>query len=209
MKAIHFEMASFLLYAVAIVVIATRYRNHRDYGYALIGCSLAFPFEWGADKYWMFLDYDWSFRMLVDRLPLMMPFAWGWFFGIPLIVCLRFQDKIDAIPLWARWLVLYAIFWPWDFIVEYSSTTYRLWVYHWPEGSMIGGILPWFIPTMVATANTTLYFAHKIALRYSEGKGWFHGFSIHVLAYYLVFTLQVAVGWPLIRMMGIRPIVVP
>jgi hypothetical protein len=70
---------------------------------------------------------------------------------------------------------------------------------------MIGGILPWFIPTMVATANTTLYFGHKIALKFSEGKGWFHGFLIHVLAYYLVLTLQVIVGWPLVKWMGVSP----
>ena len=81
MKAIHFEMASYVVYAVAIIVIALRYRDQRAYWYALLGCSLAFPFEWVADRYWMFLDYDWSFRMLVDRLPLMMPFAWTWFFA--------------------------------------------------------------------------------------------------------------------------------
>ena len=162
MKAIHFEIFSFAGYGLAILLILFLFRNRRDYWYALIGCSLAFPFEWVADNYWMFLQYDWSFWMLVDRLPLMMPFAWGWFFGIPLILCLQLQKKIDALPLWGRCLLLYVIFWPWDFVVEYASTTFGLWEYRlWPEKAMIGGILPWFIPTMVASANATLYFGPR------------------------------------------------
>lgn len=206
MKAIHFEMFSFAGYGLAILLILFLFRNRRDYWYALIGCSLAFPFEWVADNYWMFLQYDWSFWMLVDRLPLMMPFAWGWFFGIPLILCLQLQKKIDALPLWGRCLLLYVIFWPWDFVVEYASTSFGLWEYRlWPEKAMIGGILPWFIPTMVASANATLYFGHKVALKYSVGKQWLHGFVIHLFAYYIVFVIQVAVGWPLVRMMGMPP----
>jgi hypothetical protein len=60
--------------------------------------------------------------------------------------------------------------------------------------------------TMVASANTTLYFGHKIALKYSADKQWLHGFFIHLIAYYIVFVIQVAVGWPLVRMMGLKPL---
>ena len=168
--------------------------------------SLLVYWEWIADKHWMFLDYDWGFVMLVDRLPLMMFFSWGWFFALPLIICLRLQKKIDSKPLWLRLLVLYVIFWLWDFLVEYSSTTCQLWVYHWEKEAMIGGILPWFIPAMVASANTLLYFGHKIALRYSTGKGWLQGFLIHFLTYNLIFIIQISIGWPIIQILGIRPI---
>jgi hypothetical protein len=206
MKPIHFEVATYLMYAFTVLLITFRFRDHRDYWYALFGCTLGFPYEWVADKYWMFLDYDWGFSMLFDRLPLMMPFAWGWFFALPLIFCLRFSSKIDALPLWLRITLLYGIFWLWDFLVEYSSTSYRLWVYHWTPGSMFGGILPWFIPVMVASANTLLYFGHKMALVFSSKKGWFQGFIIHLITYYIIFTLQVLIGWPLIILLGIKPI---
>ena len=200
MKAIHFEILSYVVYVLMVLAIVTRFENRRDYWYALIGCSLGIPFEWFADKFWMFLDYDLSFTMLVDRLPLMMAAAWGWFFALPLIVCLQLEDRIDRIPLGLRILTLYAIFWFWDVSVEFTSTGFGLWVYHWKKEAMIGGVLPWFIPTMVAPVNVGLYFAHKIALRRSAAEGWLRGLLTHTAAYYAVLIVQAAVGWPLVRL---------
>ncbi len=206
MKPIHFEIATYLGYVLIMVLIATVFRGRRDYWYALFGCTLLFPFEWIADKFWMFLDYDWGFVMMVDRLPLMMPFAWGWFMGFTLILCIHFQDKIDAMPLVLRVIFLYVIFWLWDLLVEYSSTSFLLWDYHWKKEHMIGGLLPWFIPTTVALANVMLYFGHKIALKKSSGKNWIQGFLIHLLIYYIVFIIHVAIGWPIIKIWGIEPV---
>jgi len=94
MKPLYFEIFTYIFYAFTIVLIAFRYRNKRDYWYALIGLGLCIPFEWLADRYWMFLDYDWSFVMLVDRLPLFMFFSWGWFYALPLIICLQLQKRL-------------------------------------------------------------------------------------------------------------------
>lgn len=68
---------------------------------------------------------------------------------------------------------------------------------------MIGGVLPWFIPTMVAPVNVGLYFAHKIALRRSAEEGWLRGLLTHAAAYYVVLIVQAAVGWPLVRLAAI------
>jgi hypothetical protein len=206
MKPIHFEIATYLAYIFTVILIAARYRSHRDYWFALIGCTLAFPFEWLADKFWMFLDYDWAFVMLVDRLPLMMPFAWGWFFALPLIICLRFQDRIDALPLVLRVALLYGVFFTWDIVVEYFSTSFLLWDYHWNKEAMIGGLLPWFIPLSVSFANTLLYFAHKIALKKSRDMPWIQGALTHASAYYIVFIIQISIGWSIIKILGIGPV---
>lgn len=209
MKPIHFEVATYVLAVIVIVLIATVFRNRRDFWYAYIGCCLMFPFEWIADKYWMFLDYDWGFVMFpffFERLPIIMPLSWGWFFGVPLIICLLLKEKIDAIPLIGRIIVLYVVFFIWDFAVEYSSTGYALWDYHWNEAAMIGGILPWFIPLAVSFNNTLLYFAHNMALKKSESQTWIQGFITHFLAYLAVFVINVAIGWPLIKLLGIVPV---
>jgi hypothetical protein len=209
MKPIHFEVATYVISAIVIVLLATVCRNRREYWYAYIGCSLMFPFEWIADRYWMFLDYDWGFVMfpvLFERLPIIMPLSWGWFFGVPLILCIRFRDKIDAMPLIVRILVLYVIFFGWDFALEFSSTGYGLWDYHWHKEAMIGGILPWFIPFAVSFNNTLLYFVHNRALKKSETQAWIPGFVTHVLAYLAVFVINVAIGWPIIKLFGIVPV---
>jgi len=171
--------------------------------YALIGCALLFPFEWIGFSVFTFLDYDLRFTMLFDRLPLMIPFAWGWFMGGTLILCLHFSEKLDSVPLYAQVLLLYIIFWLWDFGVEYSSVGNNLWVYHWPKRLMIGGKLPWLIPFVVAIQNVANYFAHRIAQRYSIDKGWFQGFLIHLAGYYVVGTLTLIIGGLLYWTLGI------
>jgi hypothetical protein len=194
MQPIHFEIITYIIYVIAIGVLALFFRNNRGYWYALIGCTLLFPFEWIGFSCFTFLDYDLRFTMFFDRLPLMIPFAWGWFMGGTLILCLRFSNKLDAIPLYLKIIILYAIFWVWDFAVEYSSVGNNLWVYHWPKHLMIGGKLPWLIPFIVAIQNVANYFAHRIAQRYSEGTRWVQGFLIHLAAYYIVGVLTLFVG---------------
>jgi hypothetical protein len=194
MQPIHFEIITYVIFAVAVVVIGTRFRKHREYMYALVGCALLFPFEWIGFRVFTFLDYDLRFTMLFDRLPLMIPFAWGWFMGGTLIICLSFSKKLDAMPLAAQVVWLYVIFWFWDFGVEYSSVGNNLWVYHWPQNFMISGKLPWLIPFVVAFQNVANYFAHRIAQNFSKDKAWFQGFLIHLLGYYVVGSLTLLIG---------------
>lgn len=186
MHPIVFTIATYLLFGFASYLIIFRFNNQRDYWYALIGCALTFPLEWYAINYPNLMVYDIRYFMIFDRLPFWMIFAYGWFFGFPLVICLRLQDKIDAWPLWQRIVGIYTFFWVWDIVTEYSSTAVGFWVYYYPEEWMIGGILPWFIPTAVAFHNMLLYFGHKFALKYSSEKSWIHGFFIHLLTYYII-----------------------
>jgi len=142
----------------------------------------------------------------MDRLPLMIPFAWAWFMGGTLIVCLLFSKTLNTMPIYLQIVVLYAIFWLFDFAVEYSSVGSNLWVYHWPTSLMLGGRLPWLIPTLVAVQNVGNYFAHGMALRHSEEVGMVPGFLIHLAAYYAVNVLLLVGGGLLYWALGITTV---
>ena len=186
MPPIMFTINTYILWGLAAGLIIFRWKNQRDLWFALLGTSLAFPFEWYAINYPNLMVYDISYFMVFDRLPFWMIFAYGWFFGFPLIICLRFQEKIDKRPVWQRVVGLFVIFCIYDFAVEYAGTAVGHWVYYYPESWEIGGILPWTIPLFVSMHNTFLYFAHKYVLKFSEKTEWIPGFLMHILTYYIV-----------------------
>jgi hypothetical protein len=153
----------------------------------------------------MFLLYDWSFTMMFGRFPLMMPFAWGWFFAIPLVLMFRNKEKIDRLPLWVQIVGIYVIFFLWDFLVEFISTDFALWNYYWPDAHLIGGV-PWFIPAMVGTAVLMFYYGHIWLLKHSSDKSWGKGFLIHLGGYYAIGTIRAVVGWFItVKIMGLVP----
>jgi hypothetical protein len=205
MTALHFEIISYAVWAVIAGLLLTVWRGHRDHWWLFLGLTLSFPFEWIADNFWMFLQYDWSFTMMFGRVPLMMPFAWGWFFTIALVLMLRNKEKIDRLPLWGQILGIYVTFFLWDFLVEYGSTGFGLWTYYWPEKYLIGGV-SWFIPAAVGTAFLMYYYGHLWLLKYSADKTWAKGFVIHLGGYYAIGTFRAIVGWIItVQIMGITP----
>lgn len=54
----------------------------------------------------------------------------------------------------------------------------------------------------VSAVSVALYFVHKIAFKYSTGKGWAQGFLIHVSAYYVLLIVHAAVGWSHMKLIG-------
>lgn len=208
MQMIYFTLITYVIYGLACFLVIFRWKNQRDYWYALIGVSLTFPLEWFAAHYNNLMVYDSSYLMAFGRIPLWMFCAYGWFWGFPIVVCMRFQKKIDSWPLWQSIITLYSIFWVWDFTTEYSSTAYGYWVYYWPKEWMIGGILPWTIPTTVSLISVALYYTHKFLLRYSIEKGWIQGLFIHTFGYYLIMSFLMVMNFLAFRgFFGIDPTV--
>jgi hypothetical protein len=205
MTALHFELISYGVWALIGILLFTIGKGRRDHWYFFLGMTACFPFEWLADNFWMFLQYDWSFTMMFGRFPLMMPFAWGWFFAIPVILMFRNKDKIDRLPLWVQIVGIYVFFFLWDFVVEYGSTGFALWTYYWPESYLIGGV-PWVIPAAVGTAFLMYYYGHNYLLKYSTGKHWAEGFAIHLGGYWAISTFRLVFGYIItVKLMGIIP----
>ena len=202
MKPKYFENASYLSWGLTALLIPTKFKNEREYWYALLGGSLLFPFEWFADNHMLYMKYSEEFTPLISHefMPLFMFFAYGWFFCTTLIANLRFEEQLDAMPLWKQISLLYAIFCVWDFAVEYSSTSYGFWTYS-SNVKKIGN-LPWHVPFAVSIVNVSLYYLTKFARKRSEGKSWLEGFMIHVASYWTFMISGAALGKKLQKRLG-------
>lgn len=130
-----FGITCIVPYIFTCLLIVFFYKNQRDYWYALIGLSLCFPFEWLLDsKHGWFLKYSWDFIMFPGtRIPLVIPLAYGWFYGLALILMLRNKKRLDSLALWQQLLVLTGIFVAWDMIIEFPSTGNTCYAYYWPK----------------------------------------------------------------------------
>lgn len=199
-----FEIGSYVAWVLTAIAIATVFKNKREYWYAFLGLSTLIFFEWFADFHWMFYRYSDKFTFIFSHhfVPLFMFFAYGWFFGLMLIVNLQFEEKLDRLPFWGQVLLLYAIYFVWDFIVEFTFTQTKCWTYYNSAPSLKN--MPWIIPCIVAVASTGFYFIHKWARKYSVDKSWFKGFLIHVSFYWGFFGLFGAVGWVFMKIVGIH-----
>ena len=204
------QIQDLIFYSLVLLYVIWRKRDKREYWYALIGCTLLFPFEFYGDKTWLQLDYSDHFVMLWQNFPAMMPFAWGFFFGLPLIIMMNLSKKIDSKPLWLQLLIIIPIFLIWDFVSEYAATSTGggSWRYWWPKEQMINGVFPWPIAGQVAAFNICLYYANKWALKQSVNvKSWWKGFFIHLTAYYFTFAFLCMLWWYFnCIILGVQPI---
>ena len=206
MKAIHFEVISYALWGLTVLLLITKWKGHRDHWYLFFAASLSFPFEWISDNIWMFLQYDGSFTMMFGRFPLMMPFAWTWFFAIPLLLMLRSEEKINKLPLWVQITGIFGVFFVWDFLVETSSSRFGLWTYYWPEEYLVMGV-PLLVPAFVAISFLMYFYGHKYLRRLSADKSWGKGLAIHIGGFYVMNTVRACVGYLVsVKLMQIHPV---
>ncbi|SNQ60633.1 conserved membrane hypothetical protein [Candidatus Methanoperedens nitroreducens] len=205
MNPFYYELINYVMWAVTALLIFVRYKNQRDYWYLLIGWSLVFPLDYISDKYSLFLRYNEGFTMLFDRYPLFLLPAFGWFFALPTILCLRFKNKIDALHLWRRVGILFVVFLALGFVAEIASTSSGYYAYYWPSTWMINGVVPLSIPITDSIYLVMLYFGHKVAIEYSVNKKWISGFLIHIGTYYVVFALGILITWLFVWALGIKP----
>lgn len=205
LKPRHFEVASYLSWALTALAIPTIFKNKRDYWYALLGGSLLSPFEWFADYHLLYMTYSDDFKYLISRkfIPLFMFFAYGWFFSTTLIINLQFEEKLDRMPLWKQVMLLYGIFWVWDFGVEFPSTQLGFWTYY--NNVKKFGNLPWHVPFGLAGLNTTMYYLHKSARKRSEGKSWPGGLMTHIATYWSFLISAASIAKVVLDRRGHRP----
>lgn len=204
---IHYELQTYVSFALVSIVVFWKLRDKRDYGYALLATSLLFfPYEWLADTYFMIMTYDPRFVMINlpgTDLPIMMFFAYGMFWGVPLMVCMALRKKIDAMPLVVRIVVLWVIFTLIDLGLEYTTTLDGLWTYYWPKSMMLSGVQPWATPMLVSMWNLVLYFTQPLAKRLSDGKSWLAGLGIYYGIFFVGYATASVVVLTIIKCIGI------
>ena len=196
-----FDLISYVGFAVVAVLIAMRWKNRKDYWWAFIGLATCFIWEWVADWSYWYLLYNREFTMMFDRLPMMMPFAFTWYFTLMLILCLENRHRLDAMHLWKQVLLLFVIFYVWDFFVEGTSTYLGVYKYHVDPGLKLFGILPWYTPVNVSYYSVALYYVHKFMLGKAEEKNWSwgKGCGIFLLGYHVYFAFNQILLYSIVR----------
>ena len=206
MTAVQLTVASYVVYTAMILAIVFWYENQRDYWYGLILYSVVLPFFELLNPFFYFW-YDESFvRIPGILIPLFSPAAYSWFYGVSLVVLLRYGSRIDRLPLGQQIAVIFVIHFCWDLILEYAFASMGLLHYAWPKELMIGK-LPWFEVTVVASICTGRYFAHKLALVESERRGWIEGFVPFARNYLVVWSLCYGISILLLLMVGFKGLV--
>lgn len=176
-----FDVLNVALWLLTAVLIATVFRNDRGYWLLLFGWTAVFPFSSLADEYVLLIRYNPGFRMLFWRCPVMIPFAFGWFFTLPLILIWE-SGVIAALPLAVQAGVVFVVFVAWGFFVEVASASSNLYVYRWPARWKIGG-MPWPVAIIDGIVHTLTYLLFPVVASLTAGKGWPAALVIAFLVY--------------------------
>jgi hypothetical protein len=200
-----FELICLILWVTTAVLIATAYDNRRDYWFLLLSWTLMFPLSAIADEYALVLRYDAGFLNLVGRVPVMVPFAFGWFFTLPLVLIWNSQ-VLAQFALHEQSLMLFAILVVWSFCTEWLGVKQNLWTYHWsPPGRRWKGV-PVIIPFIDAITYVLVFVLHEYAVRMTHDKGWMGAFAISYVIYAGAFAGFASISWLVIRrVLGVRP----
>jgi len=190
-----FEYGSYLGWLIGLVLLITKFKDQRILQWTFISMTLLFPFEWYADMYWMYINYDSQFTPMMGHFPLFIPFAWGWFFALVLGVCLSQKDKLEAMGPAKSTTVILVAFVIWDIAVEGFGTNTGLWVYWWSEESFIPGTkLPIWIPMLTALQTPAYYFSALWAEKRYANASWSSGFITYLTTTLLGSIILAVVG---------------
>jgi len=200
-----FELICLMLWGVTAVLIATVYDNQRDYWLLLLSWTFMFPLSAIADEYALVLRYDTGFLNLVWRVPAMVPFAFGWFFTLPLVLIWSTQ-VIAQFALREQILILFSILVAWSFCTEWLGVKQNLWTYRWsPPGRRWKGV-PVIVPFIDAITYVLVFVLHDYAVRWTADMGWMGAFAISYLIYAGAFAAFASISWLVIRrILGVRP----
>lgn len=123
------------------------------------------------------LDYSQKLIYLIPlvKYPMMIPFAYGTFYGLPLSLTVFLMNKVDRKwPNAPKWLIVICMLvgmFTYNMLFEWPMTLAgnSVWVYNMPPWTLnsffsFGG-QPWIVPVTVAVNLPVYYFAHKWALK--------------------------------------------
>lgn len=200
-----FELICLVLWTATAVLIATVFDNQRDYWFLLLSWTLMFPLSAIADEYALVLRYDTGFLNLVWRVPAMVPFAFGWFFTLPLILIWS-TGVIVQFALGEQVLILFTCLVAWSFCTEWLGVKQNLWTYRWsPPGRRWKGV-PVIVPFIDAVTYVLVFVLHDHAVRMTADMGWPGAFAVSYLIYAGAFAAFATTSGLVIRQgLGVRP----
>lgn len=180
-----FEGLSIGLFILFLLLIKIRFNGNRHYYANLLACGSSFLWEWYMDIGPLQLGYSDLFISLwvIDgrSLPLMIPFAYAWYYFFPNVVLLQNKDRLDR--HWGRmqYLYIYLIMLVYNPLIEIPASSLGLWNYYWKAWT-IGGI-PITNPFMAAGAHLLIYvFTRHFAMK-QDADGHFGKLYLHHLAW--------------------------
>lgn len=192
-----FEILNIGLWLLTAALIATAFNNDRNYWILLLSWTAVFPFSTVADEYALLIRYNPGFRMLFWRCPVMIPFAFGWFFTLPLI--LVWQSGIIAqLPLMAQAGIVFLFFIAWGFFVEVASASSNLYLYRWPKQWKIGG-MPWPVAVIDGVVHTLTFLLFPIIARFTANMSWPPAVGLGILTYVAMFVAFASFNWFVIK----------
>ena len=151
----------------------TVWKGNRHFLWSILAITLNFTLEPIYDQYFA-IAYSKEFIPLLPRvdLPLMVPFAYGTLYTVPLLISLWFFGKFPKVPAWAKLLGMWVFMWATNMAQEGMTTSGGAWDYYgWTPASFGLGNQPWIVPVGVALNLPAFYFSHVYATRVSERLG--------------------------------------
>ena len=192
-----FELISVSLWVLTAVLIATVFANQRDYWFLLLSWTFVFPFSALADKYALLLRYDPRFRLMI-------PFAFGWFFALPLILIWQ-SEVLSQLGLGVQAAIVFTVLFVWSILVEYLGTMQKLWSYRWSHGWKLGA-MPWAIPVIDALIYVLVFLLHGVSVQLTSGMGWASALATSYVIYAGMFVTIALFNWVMItQVFGVRP----
>lgn len=207
-----FELLSVGLFLLFLFLIRHKLNGNPHYYANLLACGSAFLWEWYMDIGPLQLGYSKEFVNLwvIDGvgLPLMIPFAYGWYWFLPNLIFLPNRDWMDGHWKKMQYLYIFLIASFWNFIVEWPATTFTdLWHYYWKAWT-IGGI-PITNPFNAGAASLLIYAFSRIAMKQEQtgplGLLYLHHLAWVNLAFYVTwvfFTYILGITMPFWHMKG-------
>ena len=191
-----FQWGSIILWILMIGLILKFKKNDHQILWTLLAITLTFPIEALYDKCFA-LTYSDEFIKLFPTvpMPLMIPFAYGTFYGITLLLALWVFKKFPKVPNWLKFILMFVSMIIINFAQEGLTTSTNAWVYDWPNAvGLFGSNQPWIVPVTVAANLPIFYFAHIYASKLSaklasKKEQFFMHFGIIQVATLIIFAI--------------------
>ena len=191
-----FQWGSIILWFVMIALILKFEKNGHHMLWTLLAITLTFPIEALYDKCFA-LTYSDEFINLFPTvpLPLMIPFAYGTFYGITLLLAIWVFKKLPNVPNWLAFILMFVSMVFINFAQEGLTTSTNAWVYDWPNApGLFGSNQPWIVPVTVAANLPLFFFSHRFATKMSSQLGtkkeqFFMHFGIIQFATLIIFAI--------------------
>ena len=165
-----FQWGSIGLWALIVVLLLTLWKRQRHFLWSVLAITLNFTLEPFYDQHFL-LRYSEQFIPILPRVavPLMIPFAYGTLYTVPLLISIWLFKRFPQIPGWAKFFGMWAFMFATNMAQEGIFTGGGAWDYFgWTPASYGLGGQPWIVPVGVALNLPAFYFSHVYASEASD-----------------------------------------